>query len=224
MRSLRAALIGAAALSMLLALPVLAYVLYGFFATGAIDTNLDGEADLSVCYGTSTNAPLYINRGQVDQEIERWHQASVGAFSSNAICNDDGSNIEILMSGALGPCSPVTGGIFGGTEDLGNTGYAQITVFLNSNCVPHFDWFDDDGIDAGKISALAVSLHEVGHALGLNHSGVANAVMHNGGPANCNIVGHDLTLAQDDASGYRNRYPGIDNTATAFPASAGCVD
>lgn len=124
----------------------------------------------------------------------------------------------------MGACSPVTGGLYGLTSDPGNTGYSQRQVWFNSNCVPHFDWYDDDGIDPGKISALALALHEVGHALGMKHSLVANAVMNAGGPDNCDIVGNDFTLAFDDADGYRDRYPGIDDTTTAFGPSAGCVD
>lgn len=82
---------------LLMAVPVMAYTLYGYFNTSAIDTDLNGRADLSVCYDVSTNSPIYINRSQIDEEIERWHAASVGAFSSNGICNNDGSNIKILQ-------------------------------------------------------------------------------------------------------------------------------
>ena len=69
---------------------VAAYVLWGWFNTSAIDTDANGQADLSVCYDVSTNSPIYVNRGQIAQEIAQWHTASEGAFSSNAICNNDG--------------------------------------------------------------------------------------------------------------------------------------
>jgi len=105
----------------------------------------------------------------------------------------------------------------------GNAGYSHIRIWFNTQCIDDYDWYDTDGIDPGKISALAVALHEMGHALGMNHSLVANAVMNAGGPDNCSIVGNDLTLAYDDADGYRDRYPGIADTSTSFPTSAGCV-
>ena len=205
--------------------PVMAYVLYGWFSTSAIDTDSNAQADLSICYDQSTSGAIYINRSQLDQELERWHGAAVGAFSSNGVCNNDGSNIKIIRDD-LGYCEPGDGlsDPLGLTQDLGNTGYTEIRVYLNTQCFDDFDWYDTDGIDAGKFSALAVALHEMGHALGLNHSAVDDAVMNAGGPDNCDIVGHDLTLAADDAAGYRVRYPGINDTATSHPASAGCVN
>ncbi len=191
--------------------------------TSAIDTNLDGLADLSICYDVSTNSPIYINRGQVAEELAQWHTASVGAFSSNAICNDDGSNITIFQQD-LGDCEaedhwlPTT---LGFTQPVADTGYSSRTIWYNAECMDDFDWYDTDGIDANKWSALAVGLHEVGHALGTKHSDVDNAVMNLRGPDNCDWFEHDLRLAFDDADAYRDRYTGINNTTTTS-RSAGC--
>ena len=199
---------------------VAAYVLWGWFNTSAIDTDANGQADLSVCYDVSTNSPIYVNRGQIAQEIAQWHTASVGAFSSNAICNNDGSNFEMRQFD-WGGCEPGAG-TYARTQNFGDVGRSQVKIWFNPQCIDDFDWYDTDGIDAGKISGLANALHEVGHALGLEHSNVVNAVMDDLGPNNCSFVGNDFRLAFDDADGYRDRYPGISDTTTAFPADTGC--
>jgi hypothetical protein len=201
--------------------PVMAYLLYGWFSTAAIDTDLNGQADLSVCYDSTGGGTLHINRAQVEEEIDQWHTAAVGWFSSNGVCNADGSNIEMLWLN-LGFCEPGNGS-YARTEDKGNAGYTSIRIWFNTQCIDDFDWYDTDGIDTGYVSALAVALHEMGHAIGMNHSSVANAVLNAGGPDNCSIVGNDLTLAYDDADGYRDRYAGIADTSTFFPPSAGCI-
>lgn len=72
-----------------------------------------------MCYDVSLSSPIYINRGDIDQEIEQWHGASLGAFSSNGICNNDGSNIKMLQLDN-GFCE-AGNGIYGEAQDLGNT-------------------------------------------------------------------------------------------------------
>lgn len=208
-------------LLLLIASPVAAYVLWGWYNTSAIDTDGNGVADLSVCYGVTSSDLVYINRGDVDQEVEQWHTASVGSFSSNGICNNDGSNI-VMVYADFGQCEPGIDSVLGATNNPGNVGYNSRTIWFNSQCLDDFDWYDADGIDANKYSALATALHEVGHALGLHHSGDPNAVMYDVGPIHCNPTGQDWRLARDDANGYRDRYPGIGNTATSFPLDAVC--
>lgn len=125
--------LGSGILLLLTAGPVLAYTLYGWFDTSAIDTNLDNQADLSVCYDSSGGGPIYINRAQVEEEIDQWHTASVGWFSSNGVCNADGSNIEMLWLN-MGYCEPGSGS-YGRTEDRGNAGYSHIRIWFNTECI-----------------------------------------------------------------------------------------
>ncbi len=201
--------------------PVAAYVLWGWYNTGAIDTDRNRQADLTVCFGVNLGDLVYVNRGDVEQEIEQWHQASQGNFSSLGICNNDGSNVQMLYAD-FGTCEPGQSSVLGATNNPGNVGYNARTIWFNSQCLDDFDWYDADGIDPGKYSALATALHEVGHALGLHHSGDPNAVMYNVGPVHCASTGVDWRLAFDDADGYRDRYPGLNDTSTGFPADAVC--
>jgi dihydrofolate reductase len=91
-------------------------------------------------------------------------------------------------------------------------------------------WEDDDGIADNRFSATAITLHEVGHALGLNHPNNDNVVMFDVGPVHCDLggtpilpaLGRDWTLAFDDADGYRDRYPGLTDTSQSYNANAGC--
>lgn len=73
----------AASIALMLATPVpaTAYTLYGWFNTSAIDSNGNGQADLSVCYGSNTNSPIYKNKAALAQEFTRWNGAQLGAFS-----------------------------------------------------------------------------------------------------------------------------------------------
>ena len=129
------------------AVPASAFTHYGWFLTSAIDTNGNGQADLSVCYGSNTSSPIYTNRAALAQEFTRWNGAQLGAFSDNGVCNGDGSNVLILAAN-LGPCestAPIQYSL-GLTDDLGNAGYAQIAFWMNAHCYDGFDWQDNDGI------------------------------------------------------------------------------
>lgn len=204
------------------ATPADAYTHWGWFNTSAIDSNRDGQADLSVCYGTSSLSPVYTNRSALAEEFTRWHPgAQLGAWTSNGLCNNDGSNVQVLAAD-LGNCEVGELSVPGETDDLGNTGYSQISFWFNSRCYDDFDWQDDDGIADNKFSATATGLHEMGHALGLNHSGNDAVVMFDIGPVHCPLQGHDWTLAFDDADGYRDRYPGLTDSSTGYNAAAGC--
>jgi hypothetical protein len=46
--------------------------------------------------------------------------------------------------------------------------------------------------------------------------------MYNVGPVHCASTGVDWRLAFDDADGYRDRYPGLNDTSTGFPPDAVC--
>lgn len=123
------AVVAALIVALGVAAPVAAYTLWGWYNTSAIDTDLNGQADLSVCFATSTSSPIYVNRGQVEEEMERWHGASVGGFTLNGICDSDGSSIQILPLN-LGHCEAQDHGIIqmtlGWTNHPGNLGIRRL--------------------------------------------------------------------------------------------------
>jgi hypothetical protein len=193
-----------------------------WFNTSAIDTNGDGRFDLSVCYGLSATDPIYVNRSALAIGIAQWADASPGAFTSNGICNSDGSNIEVLWKDNT-ICVSGSNMVFGSTEPK-TGGYSTIKVFFNAKCERDgiFDW--GGTISAGKHSAVSTLLHEVGHALGISHSDVNTAAMDDLGPDNCATFGQRYSLSRDDAEAFRDRYPGIIDTAIVFQNFAGCHD
>jgi len=98
-------------------------------------------------------------------------------------------------------------------------------VWLNADCnaLNMFDYSWSEGtIDNDKFSAAAVIVHEVGHALRLDHSVDTGAAMNHGGPDHCDHLGVRYSLAQDDASGGRNAYSGILDGGAMWPVDAGC--
>lgn len=203
--------------------PTFGYLLHNaWFNTSAIDTNGDGRFDLSVCYGLSTTDPIYVNRSALSLGIAQWADASLGAFSSNGICNGDGSNIQVVWK-ANTICVSGSNMLFGSTQAKSG-GYSTIEIYFNTKCQDDgiYDW--GGTISAGKRSAVSTLLHEVGHALGIRHSDVNTAAMHDLGPDHCSTFGQRYSLSRDDAEGFRDRYPGIADTAIVFPNIAGCHD
>lgn len=203
--------------------PTFAYRYFSdrYFNTSAIDTNGDHKFDLSVCYGTSSTDPIYVNRSSLATGIAQWADASPGAFSSNGICNNDGSNIQVLWSNR-GPCA--NGSYVAGETENKTSGYNQITVWFNTTCRTNnmYDWAGT--ISAGKISAVSTLVHEVGHALRIAHSDKNGALMYSTGPIHCALLGQRWSLTQDDAQAFRAAYPGLIDTAILFPTNSPCHD
>ncbi len=191
-----------------------------FFNTSAIDTNLDGKFDLSVCYGSSLTDLIYLNRSALSIGIQEWAKASPGSFSSNANCNNDNSNIEIRWAD-LGTCSVAQGLHLGLTQPKVG-GYNWIVIWLNTTCrdANMYDW--SGTISDGKVSAVSTVLHEVGHALRIGHSNKSFVAMSEGGPGHCSPTGQRFSLAQDDLLAFRAAYPGLINEAIVLPTNAPC--
>ena len=106
----------------------------------------------------------------------------------------DGFN-DVTYMNLSGPCNLVFGCTLGVTWSGTSTDEADMG--LNTKAI----WVHDCSSPGNDIDAESVTLHENGHALGLDHSGVPGAVMQAFyGGANC-------ALHQDDVDGISFLYP-----------------
>lgn len=194
-----------------------------------IDDDGDARYDLTICFGLNGQA-LHTNRGDIANflywQVSRYVVGDgnvAGAaydrgFKSNGACDNDGSEVQIVMKN-LGACGNPA---IAATQELDGDvpapiGHNILVIALNSNCA--FDWNGPVGGVNGW-SANSVVLHEFGHVWGFGHAGTpANALMDEGGPDNCNLNGNQYTFAADDVMELRAKYGGIADTANGVQVS-----
>jgi hypothetical protein len=147
-------------------------------------------------------------RRAVDSAFKTWAAAGVGLAFTEVRANEQPDILVEWRPAADPDCNMVatpTGNI------LAHSGYPM--GFTSSVCDTNFPpkplHFDDseetwtDGAGPGRIDIETTTLHEIGHLLGLDHSGVSGSVMWPSIDANFTL----RTLPGDDLAGVRELYP-----------------
>lgn len=198
------------------ATPIVAYELApsARFSSSAIS-----DGTLSVCYGTSTSQWLYVYRANLADYLKRtWGTLGYGnlTFTSNGVCNDDGSNIEIVWNYSW-HCNVGQGSITLGQVQTHLWEWDSLTVQMNGACssAGRWDWSSNwpqggggNTTSGGQYSIQQWVAHEVGHTLGINHSSDTRAIMNSGPDGNCHGQGTSQGLDRDDTDGLRDEYDG----------------
>lgn len=178
----------------------------GYFADTAAGV---GDNDLDFCIQSSVPGDTSQGTNAAIAAINKWRAAVVLDPASTVNC----ANANVIFQGAnLGGC-----GLLGQT--IGSQANdTQVTIQLNTNC-PWFV-FTSTPVTDGQHDLITIMAHEVGHALGLNHSS-PQRMMTSG---YCVISNRINKLAADDAAGVRARYAGaLTPTGTSFTTVAPCI-
>ncbi|KAH7114595.1 carbohydrate-binding protein [Dactylonectria macrodidyma] len=136
-----------------------------------------------------------------ERAINTWESAGVG-LTFTKVENDENPEVWIEFRAANDPDYSMVGSVLAHADFP--PGYS---VVVNNLPLPvHFDdqehrWVD--GAVADSFDIETVALHELGHILGLAHSGVNGAVMFSSVSPNFRL----RTLAEDDLNAIRNAYP-----------------
>lgn len=161
--------------------------------------------------------PAFDYVGMMNWALDEW--ASVSGFTNLGVVTDGGADVGASEAndGHLGdirvgawPFNPALGvahGFAPNTQTL--FGGPAGTVGGDIHFEPYVTWDNDDFLGFG-FDIRTVALHEVGHALGLDHSDIVGSVMEEG----YHGVRHELTA--DDIAGIQALY----GTGAAVPLPA----
>jgi Matrixin/Fibronectin type III domain len=179
--------------------------------TGALGVRVNSYSTVGHTWGTN-QVVYYVN----PQNIYVSDSAAIWAIQTGAAAWHDqsGANIQLVYGGTTN----------GSSLTLNNKNEVFFRNDSSSYVAETYWWYDGSGhlVDADIVLHEAyayfagsgcsngvyieeVAVHEFGHALGLAHSGVADATMEPAMPGYCDTS--QLTLEADDISGIRSLYP-----------------
>jgi hypothetical protein len=177
---------------------------------------MEADSGQPVLYSLNRNSSPIAGGG--DAEISR----AMGAWSSQS-----GANIRLQIAGSSGNCGNVSDNVntisfadclnqldpaFGcagvvAQTSLNWTNESRVVGGRTFNRIVEADIVFNKGMDcflSNSANLAEVACHELGHSIGLGHSGDANAVMW----ATAHGRGRDAVLGDDDKAGVLAIYPG----------------
>jgi hypothetical protein len=148
-------------------------------------------------------------------------------ISSNANLGDGGANFDNSFQGLAENGGGLNGNVHSSSSNLGGglLAFTQTPIFDGWGIVYNADFVLDDGPGGGGtgLDLQGIATHEIGHTLGLGHTGVSGATM---SPATSGAGFGQRSLAADDIAGIQAVYgvasvnkPRID--ATSGPVVSG---
>jgi hypothetical protein len=209
----------ALAVSVPSAAPTAAYSLHNaFFDDDIIDTDNDGEYDLSICFGDNTSQGVYIGRAELMEHlglhfefINKGDTNVAGrtyydGFVSSGVCDDDGSSIHIHYwngpdVGSPDPDYPIVAYVQkeGGVAITPNL--RECHIYLND----HYTYSWVEPTESNKVDGVAVVTHEILHCWGLTHPSAGTIALMTVNPPfmnpNCDFFGDTQNITADDISG-----------------------
>jgi hypothetical protein len=208
-------------------------VVVAIAAAGMLSSSRPAAYSLATSKWSSTQVPIYINPQNADMSaaaaeaavlwsINEWNTHSGTTFqwqyngqTNQTSTGNDGKNIVVFRNSTDG------GGALASTYTWWSGSYSRVDSDIVIWDGSYQFFTGTSGCSGAGAYVEDIATHELGHALGLNHSGVADATMFSG----YSYCSQDQrTLAADDIAGAQALYPrsttGTSNTAPTVQISS----
>ena len=169
--------------------------------------------DLTYCYVNDTgDLSVIVQEQAFEDALQLWSDVSALTFQESACASAD-----LEFSFATGNHGDGAGNAFDGPGTVLAHAYYPTTPGWAGDV--HMDDDENWSVDGSGFDLVTVAAHEIGHALGLAHSGVLDATMY------AFHTGLDRTLAADDIAGIQALYGGPgDGDGDGFVFPEDCDD